>query len=69
MAPKAKGVSLALFTPTDEELTAARAILSANEGQLRSRMQSMTNWLKKNKDGEGNEFAAQITRTMSPSVP
>ena len=62
MAPKSRVVaggapeSLAKFEPTEEELAAARAILSqCDKSKAHSRMQSMANWLKRNEEGEGNK--------------
>ena len=54
---KAEGINT--YKPTAEELAAARAILSACDSKKKhSQMQSMSNWLKRNPQGEGNGDAS-----------
>ena len=54
-----RGHSLALFKPTEAELDAARKILEASdEKQVRAKMQSMANFLRRNAESEGNDAAA-----------
>ena len=49
MAPKVGAVDLAKFTPTPEEMQAARTILnSADEKRKRSGMVAMTQFLRRN---------------------
>ena len=56
MAPKAGVVSLVTFAPTDEELKAARALLSSADfkGKKKSYVNSMNQFLKSNAADKGN---------------
>lgn len=51
-----KHISLAAFTPTDEEIGAARTLLRAIDAKMKiSKQNSLTQFLSGNKGGKGNE--------------
>ena len=56
MPPKSQPSSLTAYQPTQEELEAARALLAnCDEGAKKSKMQSMTNYVKKTADMPGHQ--------------
>ena len=70
MSPKLAIQGIATFQPTEEELNAARLILTkVDAGGKKAQMQSMTNWLKKNLAQPGNEEALASMGARPPDVP
>ena len=56
MPPKSQVASLTAYQPTPEELEAARALLAnCDEGAKKSKMQAMTNYVKKTADLPGHQ--------------
>ena len=51
-----KAISLAAFTPTDDEIAAARTLLRATDAKTKkSKQNSLAQFLAGNKSGKGNE--------------